>query len=73
MFKKHKKIYCVHCLHELHEGIDGGKCIIPLCLSGRFTEEVYLHDKCLNPYINFCQNTKRKFKQPMYINGRVVW
>lgn len=61
--KKVKKIYCVHCLYEVHERVDGGKCIIPLALSGRFTEEVVLHDKCLKSYLAELERNRQAFRK----------
>ena len=50
---------CEYCGQIVKERVDGGKAIIPWEISSRPTRNVWLHNKCLAPYIRALDDARQ--------------
>lgn len=50
---------CALCYKPVHKGADGGEAVIPTSVSGLPQRNVFLHNACLNPFIEATEAARR--------------
>ena len=60
---------CAHCGHIVHPGRDGGKATIGYVISGLPTRTIWLHNACLNAYMEDIEERRRPFSEHTFFEN----